>query len=639
MRYFIILILAILCFSVTENHAQVLEKRVTLSYQNESLARVLAGIKSRYGVSFSYANNWIPLDKKVSMVVQDKPLSQVLDELFIKLDISYTLVGQQIVLRKGSDFSKKPKTSRSTSESIRQGGMALPKPTDEKTEVTYLEPMASLLPIPYLAPETPEGLPKDIKLLEREFEAEKTNLAKNYVYQMDAALEERDTAVSNRLDQEFKSLMKNLKKDFHNLKKSVQNLASKTEKGNATSDSLSRTPKNEPVQVSFIPPLSTNGKENINSINQLSFNVLAGYSGGLTGVEIGGIANVEKGNVKGIQIAGNSNVVIGDVAGTQVAGFINVGTGHFQGAQVAGFSNVSTSDSSHGAQVAGFANVHKGDLFGTQVAGFINVNNGYIIGPQLAGFVNFTPGPISGYQGAGFLNVSSGNVIGVQTAGFLNLASRNLKGSQVAGFMNLAGRDVSGVQVASFLNIAQNVNGSQIGVINLADSVSGIQFGLFSFSRKGYRRLEFFGSEVIHANVAFKMGNRLFHNIFTIGCPDPTDPKNRWSYGLGFGSEFNLGKKGLLNLDLVCNQVVENQEIWTENLNLINQLKAGFGFKPRKRTTLFAGPTLNVSVSRVKNEETAQLGSDFIPDWNFYNQVNGKTRVGIWAGFQAGIRF
>lgn len=640
MRYLIFLILLFLCLFGGPNQAQVLEKRVSLNYQQVSLARVLAGIKARYGVGFSYANNLIPLDKKVSLSVQDQSLSQALDELFRETGISYTLVGQQIVLRKGPEPQTKPKSSKKKSENLKSGGFATPSEGEVSSNGTYQEqPLASLLPIPVLLAETESGQTRDEEQLKREFETQKKNLQKNYLSQMDAALEERDTAVSSRLKEDFQNLMHSLKLEFKALAKSARNLATKKGTTRLPTDSTLRTPINEPVQVSFVPPLSTNGKENSISVNNLSFNILAGYSGGLDGVEIGGIVNIEKGDVRGVQVAGTANVVKGDVTGTQVSGVANVAKGSLEGVQVAGYVNVSASDSSNAVQVAGFTNVHKGDLNGVQVAGFANVTGGYLIGPQVAGFLNVARGPASGVQVAGFLNVSPGNFEGVQSAGFMNVGAKNVVGVQVAGFMNVAKKDIQGVQIAGFLNRGKSVRGSQIGVVNLADTVTGVQIGLFNFSRRGYRRLEFFGSEVIHANISFKMGTRKFHNIFTIGSPDPTVSNPRWSYGYGFGSEFWLGKRGLLNLDLVCNQVMEDPKKWSENLNLINQFKVSLGVRPGRRTSLYAGPTLNVGVSRTKNAETGEIGSNLTPDWNFFNKVYDKTAISIWAGFNAGIRF
>lgn len=641
MRSLLILILLLLCLFPGINHGQILEKRVSLTYQQVSLARVLAGIKATYGVGFSYANNLIPLDKKVSISVKDKTLKQALDELFKESGISYTLVGQQIVLRKGPDPGPKAKPIKRKNESIKPGGMSSnPVNSDAKTDEIFQPETASLLPIPTLNPETEDGEPKSEKDLQKDFETEKKTLQKNYLSQLDAALEERDTAVSSRLREDFRNLMSSLKKEFKVLARSAKKALSSEKKTSVQPvDSLSQTPKSEPVQVSFVPPLSTNGKENAHSVNTVSFNILAGYSGGLNGVEVGGIANVEKGNVRGVQVAGTANVVAGDVEGTQVAGYVNINKGNLEGVQVAGFVNVSASDSSNAVQVAGFSNIHRGDYYGVQVSGFANINGGYLIGPQVAGFLNVARGPVSGVQVAGFLNASPGNFDGVQVAGFMNVGAKNVVGVQAAGFMNVAKKDIQGVQVASFMNIGNVVHGSQIGLFNFADTVSGVQVGLFNFSRRGYRRLEIFGSEVIHANIAFKMGTRRFHNIFTVGSPDPTIANPRWSYGYGFGSEFWLGKKGLLNLDLVCNQVIEDPKLWTENLNLINQLKVSFGIHPGKRTSLYAGPTLNVSVSRVKDPETGEIGSNLIPDWNFMNRLEGNTRIGIWAGFNAGIRF
>jgi len=633
MRSLIILMLAFLCLFQTELPAQPLETKVTLNYQQVRLAKVLADIKSKYGVGFSYANNLIPLDKKMNLAVTDKPLGQALTDLFKETGISFTLVGGQVVLRKGAIKPKRRKP--------------LPKPVpNEKTEIGSVpkneesdqNATASLLPVPELSTENTEGEPIDKQNLTRDFQIEKKNLQKNYLSQMDVAMENNDSAMASNLQNDFQRLNQKLKKQFRELVKSAKEVDWKSVFKTSGKDSVQKSKGKSLIQVSFVPPMSTNGSSNANTTNNLSLNILAGYSGGLEGIEVGSLANVIKGNVTGVQVSGLVNVVKQDVKGVQVASFLKTNGGRLEGAQVAGFLNASKSDSSNAVQIAGFGNLNAGDLYGGQVSGYFNVNNGYLIGPQVSGFINVNNGPILGAQAAGFLNINNGNLNGAQVAGFMNIASKNVQGSQVAGFINVSGKNINGVQVAGFLNRAKNVRGSQVGVINIADSVSGVQVGLFSFSRNGYRRLEVFGMENLHSNLAFKIGSKKFHNIFTVGI-NPFESSPRWSYGYGFGSEFDLGKNFNLNLDLVCNQVQENSKKWNEDLNLLNQFKCNFGYHPGKRTTIFAGPTINVAVSKVKNAETGAIGLDMIPDWNFMNELYTNTRVGIWAGFNAGVRF
>ncbi len=52
-----------------------------------------------------------------------------------------------------------------------------------------------------------------------------------------------------------------------------------------------------PYQVSVIPGVSTNGALNSQVINNFSFNILGGYSGGTNGFELGGLFNIDKKDV------------------------------------------------------------------------------------------------------------------------------------------------------------------------------------------------------------------------------------------------------------------------------------------------------------------------------------------------------
>lgn len=633
MRFLIILVLLFLCVFAGVSQSQLLEKRVTLHYKEARLATILAGIKAKYGVGFSYTNNHIPLDRKMTLSVTDQSLAEALHELFKESGIRYNQVAGQIVLTKGTESPKKPKPARKALPKTTQG---MSQPEDQKEKEPDLTATASLLPIPVLEEESPEGNPKSLETLEKEYKSEKRTLEKNYLSQVDAALENNDSSMVADLKKDFRALGKSLKRQFELLAEKAKSLpwpSLKIPESDSTKSTFTPT-----AQVSVVPPLSTNGANNIHCVNRVSFNIFAGHSLGVDGFEIGSIANLVNEDVKGAQISGVTNIVGGSVEGTQIAGYLNINKGRLEAVQLAGFVNISGSDSSNGVQAAGFGNVHKGDILGVQAAGFFNVNGGYVIGPQAAGFINVSGGAVSGTQLAGFMNVGRQNLKGVQAAGFMNVGGRHVLGTQIAGFMNVARRDIRGVQVAGFLNAARKVHGSQIGLFNVADSVSGIQFGFFNFSRKGYRRFELFAMERMQTNVAFKMGNRKFYNIFSAGV-NPLHDGPQWSYGYGFGTERELGKKWLLDVDLVCNQVQENTKSWTEDLNLLNQLKLSLAFKPGNRTALFAGPTVNVAVSRVYHKDSGMYGSGIIPDWASFDETDGNTRVAIWAGFHAGVRF
>ena len=165
-----------------------------------------------------------------------------------------------------------------------------------------------------------------------------------------------------------------------------------------------------PFQVTFITPLGTNGTGAPQIINKLSFNILAGYNGGVDGFELGGFLNLADDFVKGVQISGFGNIVGGNAEAAQIAGFMNIDGGEVVGVQVAGFGNLA--EESEGIQVAGFMNI-AGDIKGIQVAGFLN---------------------------------TAGDIEGIQTGGFLNVASK-VKGLQIAGFINICDT-IDGIAVA-----------------------------------------------------------------------------------------------------------------------------------------------------------------------------------------------
>lgn len=341
-----------------------------------------------------------------------------------------------------------------------------------------------------------------------------------------------------------------------------------------------------PVQLTLFYPVGTNGI-NTNIIINVSVNLFFGINGGVQGLEVGGFANIDR----------------RDVTGLQAAGFVNGAGGSVLGLQAAGFANFAGGDSKAG-----------------QVAGFMNINGTSSEGVQAAGFANINGGPATGLQAAGFANIATGNVIGLQAA----------------GFMNITGFDAKGAQIAGFLNVAQRVRGVQIGFINICDSIDGVPIGFLNIVQQGYRRLEIYTTESFYFNLGFKMGVKHLYTTYTIGM-QPFHGYFRYGLGIGLGSEIDLSEHGFVNIDAIATHVNEN-EWWTEALNLQNQLRLIVGYRPATNMAVYAGPSLNVMVSRYVRPGSQRMGSGLAP-WTVYDRTVNGTNVQIWPGVTAGFKF
>lgn len=353
-----------------------------------------------------------------------------------------------------------------------------------------------------------------------------------------------------------------------------------------------------PFQMTFFfPPLSTNGANNANVVNDVSLNLFLGVSGGVEAFE-GGL-------------------------------FMNIDRFHM-----------------HGGQLAGFGNVVGTDVIGAQGAGFVNVAGGNTTGAQLAGFVNVTGDTLTGFQGAGFVNVSGKSENGVQAAGFGNVVSKGHANFQGAGFFNVAD-EIEGAQAAGFVNVAGKVKGVQFAAfLNICDSIEGVPLALISVVKQnGYRKFSFSVSEVQYANLSYKMGVKNLYNIYSFG--KPFGPASRWMFGGGLGAEIDLSDKMVLNIEGTV-----QQELWIANpstpyfmyidrLNLYNTLKVLFGWRVDDKVYLHVGPTFNVSVAH-SNPDFGVLEWNQIPPYSFYNHTNTnyeQTNVQLWVGIQGSITF
>jgi len=368
------------------------------------------------------------------------------------------------------------------------------------------------------------------------------------------------------------------------------------------------------VAVSFVPAVSTNRLLSINTVNKVSFNILAGYSKGVRGFELAGLLNVDNGNVRYGQIAGLANIVSGKSEGAQVAGILNL-----------------NDQSMQGAQVAGIINVDKGNVKGVQVGGIGNASSGSTRGVQLAGIFNASGKKTDGAQVSGICNAGP-SVKGIQITGIVNVAD-TLDGFQLSGVTNAAGR-MHGMQLSGVLNRAAHVDGVQIGLINVADSSSGLSIGLFNYVKTGYHKLELNTDELLFANISFGTGTEKLYTIFTAGVnyAGPTI----LTYGYGLGTGFPIRKKLGFSATLVAQQL-QHSEDGLFRANLLARAYAGleYAFHPKFRIGL--GPTLNLYTPNTTDNYNSDLLND-IPSYRL-GEFTTPDKLRLWIGGKISLKF
>lgn len=374
------------------------------------------------------------------------------------------------------------------------------------------------------------------------------------------------------------------------------------------------------AQITFITPLGTNGIRSSTITNKISINLLMGVSGGVNGFEFGGFHNTTKGDMCGFQVGGFGNVTTGISKGLQFGGLYNINLNLARGVQVAGISNVIRGPSK-GVHFGGISNFVTNESWAFQAGGIANVTPGGNHGLQIAGITNVNGKEGEGSQLAGIANVNYGRPSAFQAAGIANISTNGIKGAQIAGI----------------LNYTKKLNGFQLALINLADTLEkGVPLGLISIVKNGYYAFEIEANDAFWINATYKMGVPKLYNIWTVGFQHQ-DGNEMWGVGLGLGSLMQVGKNWGLNFDLTATHINEN-EWWTEELNLLNRLKfnAWIDLGPLQ---IYGGPSLNVHVSNLENEEGQPGGNLIDPGLSFFNETHEETRTIVYPGFNLGLRF
>ncbi len=366
-------------------------------------------------------------------------------------------------------------------------------------------------------------------------------------------------------------------------------------------------------QASVIPYIGTNWKITGSVTNRFSLNLLAGYTGGLSGLEIGGLLNITRNNLSGIQIGGLGNIVGGMGKGWQVGGLFNFDLGKFDGVQIGGLFNY-VPDTITGVQFGGLANIITGQIKGVQISGLANIVTNNCDGWQISGLLNLTFKDINHLQIAGLANYSD-----------------NMEGLQLAGLMNIARRHNSGVQIAGFLNYATYLHGLQLGLINVCNTVErGVPIGLFSYVQTGYHLFELSGNEIFWGNLAFKSGTRSFYNFIQFGIGG--NYKLQGSYGIG--TIFSLNKRLSLSIDASAGFVYHPTD--TVYHGLLLKFNPAIEYRFAKHFAIFAGPAYNCFVFSKGQPSATERGLSM---YDFYFKSTDNASIQMWIGGVLGVRF
>lgn len=599
-----ILIIILSAWSIHLSGQSLLEKRVTLQYQNENASTVFKEIQKQTGVIFSYSS--FNDKKRLSIIVNNTPLKNVVAILEKELSVQILLKDKYLIVRplemqetkdvflegaisdlengvpiqQASIYIKEQKSLVNSDE---HGKFGLKLPKGNRQLLINVAKSGYIDTTVVIVATKNQHLNIFLRNYPRERIEEFEELS-DMVVQVDSKAEQENPPPPNLIETSY-----------------VENFWDKKQKQYANLKNISDTIFSS-ISLSLIPPISTNKLLSFNTINTLSINIIGGHSKGLNGVEVGGVYNFDAGQVYGVQVAGVSNIVKEDVIGVQVGGVMN-GVG--------------------------------GKVSGVQVAGVINYVDEDIEGVQIAGVMQRVR-HINGLQVSGVINQAK-SVNGLQIGGVLNKVDSSSSNIQIAGVVNIA-KNIIGAQISGVVNICDTLKGVQIGLFNFANNIDrGFAIGLVNFTRNGYNKLEMSRNELGTYGVGYRSGWAPLHFHY-FGGLNLQNADNRFvQVGVGLGSSIPLAKNWNMELDATTRSTNDIYNNLSWNFNMYNQLLVGLSWQPLRRLGIRTGLTLNhfwYDPSLAIHKHIADMGGKAI----YANEGVGKNHK-IWLGWQVGLLF
>lgn len=604
-RYFILILMLI--FALQRSTSQVdLHQKISINVQNLFIPQTLHVIEHNYDFFFAYNTRQIPADDRISINKRNIALKRALDEI-LSNRFAYTSIGNHIILRlkatntEAEDFIILGVVK--STDGLPLDSAVVYAVKENKAVITNNDGAFHLRlkePSQYIHISCPNY--KDTLLIAKTLNGEK-------IIELNREFPNTISPLDiSRLD------VSSSQKQFEKIPL-VRNLVPQSA---LYFNRQVKTSRLVPIQVSFLPGMGSQQLAKGLNINRFSLNILAGYSKGVSGFEIGSLANITGGNIRGGQIAGIANIVNGQVNGLQLAGVFNYTFNQVNGTQIAGIGNISNNDV-EGLQLAGVSNNNKGKINGAQISGVLNTNMRKITGLQLAGVVNIQGDKISGCQLSGIYGIAS-----------------DIKGVQISGIMSHTTHDVSGVQISSILNKTRKLNGVQFGIINIADSIEkGVQVGLFNIVKNGYRAFEFTKDETYYCNFMYKTGGKRLYSILNAGIME-----DKVGVGYGVGYIQPIYKRLSVNLDAIYDVLLATNASDVYHGRIMN-FRLGFNYRIQKHLTLTSGLSFNHYDPDKENENSSSAGKISFTgnSSNIISQAFQNNKKAMWLGWFFGVRF
>lgn len=119
---------------VAGNAQQMLDKKLTLTVQNQSLKEILKEIEHKVDVKFAYSLQTIGSLNGISIIATNEKLSEVLDKLLKPYAIRYEAIGEQIILHQYTDPKGAFDKDQRSLQLEQYDAIITGKVTDEKSE-------------------------------------------------------------------------------------------------------------------------------------------------------------------------------------------------------------------------------------------------------------------------------------------------------------------------------------------------------------------------------------------------------------------------------------------------------------------------------------------------------------------------
>jgi hypothetical protein len=626
----------------------ILALRLNVSFYQTPIATALDEISEKGRFQWSYNANILEKDRRVTFASQQQTVREILHEI-LGGEYTFKQSGEYLILKK----VKKPEQRVSGYLSDKKTGKKLPNATiyDRQTLKSTTTDEHGYYELPVTPRSEIVVATLDYKDTVLQVTSQSPRFLKIEMLPDSSGTGDTPKSLRNTVKEDFAKMQRDFTKLFNLSKQEIN-------ERNTNNDSLRRS-----FQLSFMPHLGTNHRMSGSVENDISINILVGYSKGNRLVEVGGIGNITRENIEGVQIGGVFNAVGGQVNGVQIGGTFNAVDGHVDGVQIGGTFNV-VDGHVDGVQIGGTLNAVDGNVTGVQIGGVLNAVDGNVDGVQIGGVVNVVEGNALGVQIAGchnqadtaalqisgisnisqyqkgpqvggILNITEQADNAIQVGGILNISERGQTPTQVGGIGNIADT-TTGTQVAGIFNRANYVKGVQVGLINSARTINGVQVGLLNFSRYGgYCTLEASTNEIHWANVALKTGTHRFYTIFTAGYSPETNTAEKetlWSYGAGIGTYLRAQKRFGVSFDLIHRHLSQGR--YSDDLREWEQLAVGFNWRLGKHFHLAAGPSANLLITRDQN-----FKNELIPAGYPQGNPTNSDLLRFWAGGTVSVKY